>query len=139
MAAAPHCIDQADMLEVVRVDLGGPADHVARRCATDLISRCRIREFLMLLAETCFRLEVITSTTGKPPAVSHTDSSWRSLKVASVASVSASLPDRQVARGCPTSCSSNHDELPSVLSTSALSDARSDAGLVQLIPPFPNA
>ena len=89
MAAAPHCIDLADVLELVRVDLGGPADHVARKCATDHISHCRIRKFLMLHADRCFQLVVLTSTTGKAPAVSHTDSNWRSLKVASVASLSA--------------------------------------------------
>jgi hypothetical protein len=64
MTAAPHCIDQADVLELIRVDLGGPVDYVARKYATDLISRCRIREFPKLLAERCFRLVVFTFTTG---------------------------------------------------------------------------
>ena len=54
MAAAPHCIEPADVVELVRVDLRGPADHVARKCATDLISRCRIREFLTLLPKGVF-------------------------------------------------------------------------------------
>ena len=34
--AAPHCIDEANVLELVRVDLGGPAHHVVRKCAADL-------------------------------------------------------------------------------------------------------
>lgn len=69
MASAPHCIDRADVLELVRVDLGGPADHVARKCAVDLVNRCRIREFLPLVAERRFRLVVITSTSGKATAI----------------------------------------------------------------------
>lgn len=69
MASAPHCIDRAEVLELVRVDLGGPADHVARKCAVDLVNRCRIREFPPLLAEGRFRLVVITSTTGKATAI----------------------------------------------------------------------
>jgi hypothetical protein len=69
MASAPHCIDHADVLELVRVDLGGPADHVARKCAVDLVNRCRIREFPPLLADRRFRLVVITSTTGKATAI----------------------------------------------------------------------
>ena len=45
-AAAPHCLDEANVLELVRVDLGGPAGHVARKCAADLLGhygwpRCR--------------------------------------------------------------------------------------------------
>ncbi len=35
---------------LVRVDLGGPAGHVARKCAADLTERCRVPEFLTLVA-----------------------------------------------------------------------------------------
>lgn len=69
LAMAPHCIDQADVLELVRVDLGGPADHVARKCAVDLTERCRIPEFVALVAARQFRLVVITSTTDKVAAI----------------------------------------------------------------------
>ena len=69
LAMAPHCIDQADVLELVRVDLGGPADHVARKCAVDLTERCRIPEFVALVAARQFRLVVITSTTDKVTAI----------------------------------------------------------------------
>ena len=69
LAMAPHCIDQANVLELVRVDLGGPADHVARKCAVDLTQRCRIPDFLSIVAARQFRLVVITSTTGKVTAI----------------------------------------------------------------------
>jgi hypothetical protein len=69
MANAPHCLDHVDVLELVRVDLGGPADHVARKSATDLANRCRIREFPAMIADQRFRLVVITSTIGKASAI----------------------------------------------------------------------
>ena len=69
LTAAPHCIDQSNVLELVRVDLGGPADHVARKCAADLTERCRIPEFLALVAAGQFRLVVITSTAEKVAAI----------------------------------------------------------------------
>jgi hypothetical protein len=69
LASAPHCLDPAEVLELVRVDLGGPADHVARKCALDLAKRCRIPEFPALVAANQFRLVVITATTGKATAI----------------------------------------------------------------------
>ena len=69
LAVASHCIDQTNVLELVRVDLGGPADHVARKCASDLSERCRISEVLQDVAAGQFRLVVITSTTGKAAAI----------------------------------------------------------------------
>ena len=69
LTVAPHCIDQANVLELVRVDLGGSADHVARKCAADLTERSRIREFLSVVAAGQFRLVVITSTQGKVEAI----------------------------------------------------------------------
>ena len=68
-ATAPHCLDEANVLELVRVDLGGPADHVARKCAADLSERCRIPEFLSVVTASQFRLVVITSTTEKVAAI----------------------------------------------------------------------
>lgn len=65
MASAPHCIDRAEVLELIRVDLGGPADHVARKSALDLVNRLRISEFPPLVADGRFRFVVITSTSGK--------------------------------------------------------------------------
>lgn len=69
LVSVPHCIDQAEVLELIRVDLGGPADHVARKCAADLAKRCRVSEFLPFVAAGQFRLVVITATSGKANAV----------------------------------------------------------------------
>lgn len=69
LASATYCLDQDGVLELTRVDLGGPADHVARKCADDLGKRCRIPEFLELLKANRFRLVVITSTSGKVTAI----------------------------------------------------------------------
>jgi hypothetical protein len=69
LANAPHCLDQDGVLELVRVDLGGPADHVARKCAADLAKRCRLPEFQALMAASKFRLVVVTATSGKVSAI----------------------------------------------------------------------
>ena len=67
--AAPHCLDEANLLELVRVDLGGPAGHVARKCVEDLTERCRVPEFLTLVAAGRLRLVIITATTEKVTAI----------------------------------------------------------------------
>ena len=70
LADAPHCADeQHGVLELIRVDLGGPADHVARKCALDVTKRLRLREFSVVLAKNRFRLVVITATKEKATAV----------------------------------------------------------------------
>lgn len=70
LAAAPHCWDEKHaILELVRVDLGGPADHVARKCAVDLNKRRQHREFSPLVAQGRFRLVVITATSEKAAAL----------------------------------------------------------------------
>lgn len=70
LADAPHCADeQHDVLELVRVDLGGPADHVARKCFADLNQRRRLRDFPPLVAQGRFRLVIITATKEKATAV----------------------------------------------------------------------
>ncbi|MFO0979117.1 MAG: hypothetical protein U0996_22090 [Planctomycetaceae bacterium] len=65
----PHCMDASQTLELIRVDLGGPADHVARKCAIDISKRCRVPEFPALVASPLFRLVVITATDGKSAAI----------------------------------------------------------------------
>jgi hypothetical protein len=70
LAAAPHCLDeQHQLLELVRVDLGGPADHVARKCARDLTRRRHLPEFNSFVAQGRFRLAVVTATQEKAAAV----------------------------------------------------------------------
>ena len=70
MADAPHCADEPHgVLELIRVDLGGPADHVARKCVADVTERRRLREFLALVAKRQFRLVIVTATKEKAAAV----------------------------------------------------------------------
>ena len=70
LAAQPHVLDgPSQMLELLRVDLGGPADHVARKCAHDILARRRCAEFAAMVATGRFRLVVITATPEKATAV----------------------------------------------------------------------
>lgn len=70
LASAPHCYDaEKAILELVRVDLGGSADHVARKCVADLRERRLIPEFARMLAQSQFRLVVVTATREKAIAI----------------------------------------------------------------------
>lgn len=70
LAEAPHCTDlKQNSLELVRVDLGGSADHVARKCTADLREREKHAEFCSLVKEGRFRLVVVTSTAEKAVAI----------------------------------------------------------------------
>lgn len=69
---APHCINESGnspLLELVRVDLGGKPDHVARKCDADIQARQRFPEFAGLLQQRVFRLVVVTGTTEKAGAI----------------------------------------------------------------------
>ncbi len=69
LSVAPHCIDQKNILELVRVDLGGPADYVARKCAADVQKRTHFPAFLELVDAGQFRLVIVTATTEKVTAI----------------------------------------------------------------------
>ncbi len=63
---AVHCHEHGtDILELIRVDLGGAVDHVARKCAADINARRISPEFLAMVAENQFRLVVATGTPEK--------------------------------------------------------------------------
>jgi hypothetical protein len=65
-----HCLDErAHVLELLRVDFGGSADHVARRCASDIQLRLQSQDFLKLLTAGRFRLVLITATAEKGAAL----------------------------------------------------------------------
>lgn len=69
---APHCLHQSvepPLLELIRVDLGGKPDHVARKCDADIQARRRHSEFAELLHKKTFRLVVITGTSKKASAI----------------------------------------------------------------------
>jgi hypothetical protein len=72
LASAPHCYDASQkLIELIRVDLGGSADHVARKCTADLRKRLVIPDFARLVADRQFRLVVITATREKAVAIQH--------------------------------------------------------------------
>jgi len=66
----PHCLDETGTtLELVRVDLGGRPDHVARKCAADIRARATVEPFVRLLRGQQFRLVVVTCTCEKAAAI----------------------------------------------------------------------
>jgi hypothetical protein len=70
LAAAPHCFDETHrVLELLRVDLGGPADHVARKCLADINARRRLADFSSVVRSGKLRLVIITSTADKASAL----------------------------------------------------------------------
>lgn len=69
---APHCLridDKAATLEFIRVDLGGPPDHVARKCCRDIAARNAAPEFAAFVAKRSFSVVLITGSTGKAAAI----------------------------------------------------------------------
>lgn len=58
-----------NVLELIRVDLGGSADHVARKCVRDIELRGACIEFSSLMLEGRFRLVVVTCTTEKAAVI----------------------------------------------------------------------
>jgi hypothetical protein len=70
--AAPHCLRATGAhrtLELIRVDLGGPADQVARKCRDGIQSRKNAVEFEKLLLSGGFSIVVITATNSKAKAI----------------------------------------------------------------------
>ncbi len=57
------------VVELVRVDLGGTADHVARKVFDDVMTRIQAAEFRQLVRARLFRCVVITTTTEKAAAI----------------------------------------------------------------------
>jgi len=56
---------EKSIIELIRVDLGGPADHIARKCKSEIYARYVMDEFRQLLANKEFQLVVITGATEK--------------------------------------------------------------------------
>lgn len=69
---APHCgrsSGEQTTLELIRVDLGGPPDHIARKCRRDIGLRRKATEFAELVARGAFSLVVLTGSTNKAAAI----------------------------------------------------------------------
>lgn len=58
-----------DVIELLRVDLGGSADHVARKCFADVMARWQSNPFKQLVRRRTFRCVLITCTTSKAAAI----------------------------------------------------------------------
>ena len=69
---SPHCLDESrdpPVIELIRVDLGGKSDHVARKCDADIQARRQHRQFDQFVRQGRFRLVVITGTAAKAAAI----------------------------------------------------------------------
>ena len=68
LAEFPYCLDESakpPVLELIRVDLGGKPDYVARKCEADYQARRVLSDFDEWLDQRRFRLVVITGATQK--------------------------------------------------------------------------
>jgi hypothetical protein len=69
LRAAPHAVDSDGFLELIRVDLGAPADHVARKCLADITRRLAIPECERLIRQGRLRLIVLAPAAEKADAI----------------------------------------------------------------------
>ncbi len=69
---AAYCLDETDrgsVIELLQVDLGGTADHVARKCDRVIQERLRLEAFRQTAASRRLRLVVITGHVSKAEAI----------------------------------------------------------------------
>lgn len=62
---APYCRSNGGMLELIRVDLGGSPQHVAKKAAADCSARWEIDEFRVLVDQQRFQMVILTTTPSK--------------------------------------------------------------------------
>ncbi len=75
----PYCRTAGGVLELIRVDLGGSPQHVARKAAVDCSRRLEIPEFQQLVDQQRFQLVVLTTTASKARLIRQAieDLSWQ--------------------------------------------------------------
>ncbi len=61
----PYCRTSGGVLELIRVDLGGSPQHIAKKAAADCSRRLEIPEFRQLVDADRFQLVVLTTTSSK--------------------------------------------------------------------------
>lgn len=61
----PYCRTSGGVLELIRVDLGGSPQHIAKKAATDCSRRLEVPEFRQLVDADRFQLVVLTTTSSK--------------------------------------------------------------------------
>ena len=72
LADFAYCLDETQsppVFELVRVDLGGRPDHVARKCDADIEVRKPVQQLSRWMRDGRFRLVVITATADKAVAI----------------------------------------------------------------------
>ncbi len=62
---APYCRSTSGVLELIRVDLGGSPQHVAKKAAADCSVRWEIAEFRELVGQQRFQMVILTTTSSK--------------------------------------------------------------------------
>lgn len=61
----PHCRSSSGVLELIRVDLGGSPQHVAKKAAADCSARWELDEFRKLVDQQRFQMVILTTTSSK--------------------------------------------------------------------------
>lgn len=61
----PYCRTSGGVFELIRVDLGGTPQHIAKKAATDCARRLEIPEFRQLVDSDRFQMVVLTTTSSK--------------------------------------------------------------------------
>lgn len=62
---APYCRSSSGLLELIRVDLGGSPQHVAKKAAADCSARWEFDEFRKLVDQQRFQMVILTTTSSK--------------------------------------------------------------------------
>jgi len=62
---APYCRSQSGVLDLIRVDLGGSPQHVAKKAAADCSVRWEIEGFRELVEQQRFQMVILTTTSSK--------------------------------------------------------------------------
>ena len=70
LTRTPYCVSNGGRLDLIRVDLGGSPQHVARKAAADLSARLSIPELAELAATAKFQLVILTTTDDKARLIS---------------------------------------------------------------------
>lgn len=65
MTHAPYCRGNSGVLELIRVDLGGSPQHVAKKAAADCSARWDFDEFRKLVEQQRFQMVILTTTPSK--------------------------------------------------------------------------
>ncbi|PHQ36973.1 hypothetical protein CEE69_00935 [Rhodopirellula bahusiensis] len=70
LSHSPYCVDKNGQLELIRVDLGGSPQHVARKTTQASLDRLDVPQISELAAATRFQVVVLTTSEEKAKAIS---------------------------------------------------------------------